>query len=94
MGWQLRTRQLYRSANDKKKSSLRLTKRDTQFITWIAEQQSVRLDTLQLLFEVQGKKIVTRALRRLVERWQRFGVVEKKILIANAPASFGQQLKT
>jgi len=56
----------------KKKRSLRLTERDIEYITWIAEQQAVRLDTLQLLFEIQGKKIDTRALRRLVDRWQRF----------------------
>jgi len=56
----------------KKKRSLRLTERDIEYITWIAEQQAVRLDTLQLLFEVQVKKIDTRALRRLVDRWQRF----------------------
>jgi len=70
----------------KKKRSLRLTERDIEYITWIAEQQAVRLDTLQLRFEVQGKKIDARALRRLVERWQRFGLVEKKMLIANAPS--------
>ncbi len=33
-----------------KNKSLRLTERDIQYITWIAEQQAVRLDTLQLLF--------------------------------------------
>ena len=70
----------------KKKRSLRLTERDIEYITWIAEQQAVRLDTLQLLFAVQGKKIDTRSLRRLVERWQRFGLVEKKMLIAKAPS--------
>ena len=48
----------------KKKRSLRLTERDIEYITWIAEQQAVRLDTLQLLFAVQGKKIDTRSLRR------------------------------
>ena len=53
-----------------KKESLRLTERDIEYITWIAEQQAVRLDTLQLLFEIRGKKIDPRALRRLVERWQ------------------------
>jgi hypothetical protein len=36
----------------KKNTSLRLTERDTEYITWIAEQQAVRLDTLQLLFEI------------------------------------------
>ena len=72
----------------KKRRSLRLTERDIEYISWIAEQQAVRLDTLQLLFEIQGKKIDTRALRRLVERWQRFGLVEKKMLIANAPSIF------
>jgi hypothetical protein len=41
----------------KKNTSLRLTERDTEYITWIAEQQAVRLDTLQLLFEIRGKKI-------------------------------------
>jgi hypothetical protein len=35
--------------------SLRLTERDVEYITWIAEQQAVRLDTLQLLFEIRGK---------------------------------------
>jgi len=66
--------------------SLRLTERDIEYITWIAEQQAVRLDTLQLLFEIRGKKIDPRALRRLVERWQRLGLVQKKILLAKAPS--------
>jgi len=66
--------------------SLRLTERDIEYITWIAEQQAVRLDTLQLLFEVRGKKIDPRALRRLVERWQRLGLVQKKILLAKSPS--------
>jgi hypothetical protein len=70
----------------KKNTSLRLTERDTEYITWIAEQQAVRLDTLQLLFEIRGKKIDPRALRRLVERWQRLGLVQKKILLAKSPS--------
>ncbi len=69
-----------------KNKSLRLTERDIQYITWIAEQQAVRLDTLQLLFEIHGKQIDPRALRRLVERWQRLGLVQKKILLAKAPS--------
>jgi len=69
-----------------KNKSLRLTERDIEYITWIAEQQAVRLDTLQLLFEIHGKKIDPRALRRLVERWQRLGLVQKKILLAKAPS--------
>jgi len=47
---------------------LRLTERDVEYISWIAEQQAVRLDTLLLLFQVRGKDIDLRALRRLVER--------------------------
>ena len=66
--------------------SLRLTDRDIEYITWIAEQQAVRLDTLQLLFEIRGKKIDPRALRRLVERWVRLGLVRKKILLAKSPS--------
>ncbi len=42
---------------NKNNKSLRLTERDIEYITWIAEQQAVRLDTLQLLFEIRGKKI-------------------------------------
>ena len=57
--------------------SLRLTERDIEYITWIAEQQAVHLDPLQLLFEIRGKKIDSRALRRLVKRWQRLGLVQK-----------------
>jgi len=34
-----------------KNKSLRLTERDIEYKTWIAEQQEVRLDTLQLLIE-------------------------------------------
>jgi hypothetical protein len=41
---------------------------------------------LQLLFEIRGKKIDPRALRRLVERWQRLGLVQKKILLAKSPS--------
>jgi hypothetical protein len=40
---------------NKNNKSLRLTERDIEYITWIAEQQAVRLDTLQLLFEIRGK---------------------------------------
>ena len=43
--------------------SLRLTERDVEYISWIAEQKAVRLDTLRMLFEVKGKKIDPRALR-------------------------------
>ena len=71
---------------NKNNKSLRLTERDIEYITWIAEQQAVRLDTLQLLFEIRGKKIDPRALRRLVERWQRLGLVQKKILLAKSPS--------
>jgi hypothetical protein len=71
---------------NKASKSLRLTDRDVEYITWIAEQQAVRLDTLQLLFEIKGRKIDPRALRRLVERWQRLGLVQKKILLAKAPS--------
>jgi hypothetical protein len=39
-----------------KNRSLRLTERDIEYITWIAEQQAVRLDTLQLLFEIKNSK--------------------------------------
>ena len=42
---------------NKTSKSLRLTDRDVEYITWIAEQQAVRLDTLQLLFEIKGRKI-------------------------------------
>ena len=48
--------------------SLRLTERAIEYISWIAEQQAVHLDTLQLLFEIKEKRIDPRALRRLVER--------------------------
>ena len=41
----------------KKNTSLRLTERDIEYITWIAEQQAVRLDTLQLLFEIRGNLV-------------------------------------
>ena len=71
---------------NKKSNSLRLTERDIEYITWIAEQQAVRLDTLQMLFEIRGKEIDPRALRRLVERWQRLGLVQKKILLAKSPS--------
>lgn len=71
---------------DKKSKSLRLTERDVEYITWIAEQQAVRIDTLQLLFEIKGKIVDPRAWRRLVERWQRLGLVQKKILLAKAPS--------
>ena len=71
---------------DKKSKSPRLTERDVEYITWIAEQQAVRIDTLQLLFEIKGKIVDPRAWRRLVERWQRLGLVQKKILLAKAPS--------
>ena len=70
----------------KTSKSLRLTERDVEYTSWIAEQQAVRLDTLRLLFEVKGKKIDPRALRRLVERWQKIGLVQKQIMVVNAPS--------
>jgi len=66
--------------------SLRLTERDVEYISWIAEQQAVRLDTLLLLFQVRGKDIDLRALRRLVERWQKLGLIQKQRMMANAPS--------
>ena len=66
--------------------SLRLTERDIEYISWIAEQQAVRLDTLLLLFQVRGKDIDLRALRRLVERWQKLGLIQKQRMMANAPS--------
>ena len=44
--------------------SLRLTERDIEYITWIAEQQAVRLDTLQLLFEIKGKRSLLGIVRK------------------------------
>ena len=69
-----------------KNKSLRLTERDVEYISWIAEQQAVRLDTLLLLFQVRGKDIDLRALRRLVERWQKLGLIQKQRMMANAPS--------
>ena len=66
--------------------SLRLTERDVEYISWIAEQQAVRLDTLLLLFQVRVKDIDLRALRRLVERWQKLGLIQKQRMMANAPS--------
>ena len=64
--------------------SLRLTERDVEYISWIAEQQAVRLDTLLLLFQVRGKDIDLRALRRLVERWQKLGLIQKQEMAGTA----------
>ena len=70
----------------RKNTSLRLTERDIEYITWTVEGKAVRLDTLQLLFEIRGKKIDPRALRRLVESWQRLGLVQRKILLSRSPS--------
>lgn len=67
------------------KKNVRLTERDLYVVRWIAEQQAVRLDTIGLLLKLQNCGVDDRALRRLAQRWQALGLIQRARLI-DAPS--------
>lgn len=67
-------------------SSVRLTQRDIDAVRWIAEQQAVRLDTVGRMLATKGQSIEGRALRRLAERWDAAGLINRRRILANAPS--------
>jgi len=64
----------------------KLTERDVEVATWIAEQGCARLDTVGLVLANMGYKIEIRQLRKLAVRWERLGLVHRERLLAKAPA--------
>ena len=67
-------------------SAVRLTNRDIQAVTWIAQQQAVRLDTIGRMLSACGASIHGRSLRRLAERWAAAGLVQRRRILAEAPS--------
>lgn len=67
-------------------SAVRLTNRDVQAVTWIAQQQAVRLDTIGRMLSARGASIHGRSLRRLAERWAAAGLVQRRRILAEAPS--------
>jgi len=67
-------------------STVRLTQRDLDAVCWIAEQQAVRLDTMGRMLASRGTSVEGRALRRLAERWDAAGLINRRRILANAPS--------
>lgn len=63
------------------KKKVRLTERDLYVVKWIAEQQAVRLDTIGLLLKLRNCSVDDRSLRRLAQRWQNLGLINRARLI-------------
>ena len=74
--------------NKVKDKSLRLTKRDVEVVKFVAEQNCVRLDTIGLLLSILNYEVEDRRLRKLGERWVRLGLLQKQVLLADAPSIF------
>ena len=67
-------------------SAVRLTRRDVQAVTWIAQQQAARLDTVGRLLASRGVPVHGRVLRRLAERWSDAGLIQRRRILAEAPS--------
>lgn len=63
----------------------RITDRDVEIATWIAEQGCARLDTIGIVLENMGTPVEARRLRRLAVRWESLGLVKRKKLLARVP---------
>jgi hypothetical protein len=74
--------------NKVKDKSLRLTTRDIEVVKFVAEQNCVRLDTIGLLLSILNYEVEDRRLRKLGERWVRLGLLQKQVLLADAPSIF------
>lgn len=68
------------------RKKVRLTSRDLEAVKWIAEQQAVRLDTVGRLLHQRNQGLDDRALRRLAERWELAGLVNRRRILATAPS--------
>ncbi len=66
--------------------AVRLTQRDIEAVSWIAQQHAARLDTVGRMLAGIGQPVEDRALRRLAERWTAAGLVNRRRVLADAPS--------
>jgi len=71
-----------------KDKSQRLTRRDVEVVSFVAEQNCVRLDTIGHLLTILKYEVEERRLRKLGERWVRLGLLQKQVMLANTPSIF------
>ena len=76
---------VYKTRQDK--GRMRWTERDVEVLRWIGEQYAVRLDHLQRMLGRQAGQgtlgpgvLGIETVRKLVQRWQRAGLVEYAVL--------------
>jgi hypothetical protein len=62
-----------------------LTKRDYLILSFVGEQECVRLDTIQKYFEVKGINLDIRSVRYSVDRLCNLGILRKDSLFARTP---------
>jgi len=63
----------------------RITDRDIEVATWIAEQGCARIDTVGHVLANMGTTVESRRLRRLANRWETLGLIKKDKLLAKVP---------
>ena len=63
----------------------RVTDRDIEVATWIAEQGCARLDTIGNVLINMGSNLEARRLRSLALRWEKLGLVKRGKLLAKVP---------
>jgi len=69
----------------KKYKKPRLTDRDIEMITWIAEQNVVRFDTLHKVMAMRYRAIHKSLLYSLCDKWNRMGYVKKQKFLGDSP---------
>jgi hypothetical protein len=69
----------------KKNREGNLTKRDFLILTFVGEQECVRLDTIQQYFELKGISVDIRSVRYSVDRLCHLGFLRKDSLFARRP---------
>jgi hypothetical protein len=69
----------------KKNREGNLTKRDFLILTFVGEQECVRLDTIQQYFELKGISVDIRSVRYSVDRLCDLGFLRKDSLFARSP---------
>ncbi len=65
---------------------IRLTGRDIDVLTWIAEQYAIDLDHLSLILGRPSSGLGISATRRVLSRLHRAGLIRSEKLLANAPS--------
>lgn len=69
----------------KKHRNINLTTRDFLILTFVGEQECVRLDTIQQYFELKGIQADIRSVRYSVDRLCDLGILRKDSLFARSP---------